>query len=149
MSRAADSGTIRAGSHLLAAIIRQTTTQTPLEFAQENLFKPLGMANMSWSSDPTGLNSGGWGFALTLPDLARFGYLYLQQGMWEGQAVLPAAWVEASTTAQIETGYMDYHYGYQWWVDPVGSYHARGYGGQYIFVVPEQNFVFTVVREYC
>ncbi len=133
------------GSHLLAAIIRQTTAQTPLDFAQENLFKPLGIANVYWPSDPTGLNVGGGGLELTLRDLARFGYLYLQQGVWEGQVVLPAAWVAASTTSQIETGYMGYHYGYQWWVDPAGSYHARGFGGQYIFVVPEQNMVVVFV----
>jgi CubicO group peptidase (beta-lactamase class C family) len=136
------------GSHLLAGVIRQTTSQTPLEFAQEHLFKPLGMANVFWPSDPTGLNVGGWGLELMLPDLARFGYLYLQHGVWEGQAVLPPGWVEVSTTPQIETGYRGYDYGYQWWVDPASGYHARGYGGQYIFVVPEQNMVVVFVSDF-
>lgn len=136
------------GSHLLAAIMRQTTAQTPLEFAQEHLFKPLGMANVFWPADPAGVNVGGWGLELTLPDLARFGYLYLQHGLWEGQAVLPAEWVEASTTSQIDTGYRGYDYGYQWWVDPAGGYHARGYGGQYIFVVPELNMVVVFVSDF-
>lgn len=133
------------GSHLLAAIVRQTTGRPPLAFAREHLFKPLGITNVYWEADPAGLNFGGWGLELTVPDLARFGYLFLQQGVWDGQAVLPAAWVEASTTSHIETGYLDYHYGYQWWVDPAGSYHARGYGGQYIFVVPDQNLVVVFV----
>jgi CubicO group peptidase (beta-lactamase class C family) len=133
------------GSHLLAAIIRQTTGRTPLEFARENLFKPLGITDVYWPADPSGLNVGGGGLELRLTDLARFGYLYLQQGVWAGQALLPAKWVAASTTAQIETGYLDYDYGYQWWVDPAGGYHARGYGGQYIFVLPEQNMVVVFV----
>ena len=133
------------GSHLLAATIRQTTGQTPLEFARKNLFGPLGITNVYWPADPTGLNVGGGGLELRLTDLARFGYLYLQEGVWEGQAVLPAEWVAASTTAQIETGYLDYQYGYQWWVDPAGGYHAQGYGGQYIFVIPELNMVVVFV----
>jgi len=136
------------GSHLLAAIIRQESGRTPLEFARENLFGPLGITNVYWPTDPTGLNVGGGGLELRLTDLARFGYLYLQHGVWEGQAVLPAEWVEASTTSQIETGYRGFDYGYQWWVDPAGGYHARGYGGQYIFVVPEQNMVVVFVSDF-
>jgi hypothetical protein len=129
------------GSHLLSATIWQTTHKPPLEFAQDNLFRPLGISEVYWPADSTGINFGGSWLELTLPDMAKFGYLYLQQGVWDGQVIVPAAWVEASTSSKIETGYMDYQYGYQWWVDPTGGYHARGYGGQYIFVVPEQNMV--------
>jgi CubicO group peptidase (beta-lactamase class C family) len=133
------------GSHLLSAIIWQTTNRQPLDFAQENLFTPLGISDVLWPSDPTGINFGGAWLELTPRDMAKFGYLYLQHGVWDGQSVVPAEWVETSTTSHIETDYMDYHYGYQWWVDPAGGYHARGHGGQYIFVVPEQNMVVVFV----
>jgi CubicO group peptidase (beta-lactamase class C family) len=66
------------GSHLLSAIIWQTTHRQPLEFAQDNLFRPMGVSEVYWLSDPTGLNFGGSGLELTLPDMAKFGYLYLQ-----------------------------------------------------------------------
>ena len=72
--------------------------------------------------------------------MAKFGYLYLNEGLWDGRQIVPAAWVEASTRNHSPTPGM--YYGYQWWVMPwAGYYSAIGGGGQYIIVLPELDMV--------
>lgn len=74
-------------SHLLSAILQKATGQTALAYAQEHLFGPLGLEEVSWQSDPQGISIGGWGLSLTPHDMAKFGYLYLQRGVWGGTAI--------------------------------------------------------------
>jgi hypothetical protein len=78
--------------------------------------------------------------------MAKLGYLYLYHGQWDGKQIVPAGWVQASTTAHMETkGLMnaaeDDGYGYYWWIDSFGGYSAHGHGGQYIFVLPELDMI--------
>lgn len=134
-----------AGSHLLSAIIKKTTGVSALDYAQKNLFAPLGITDVFWASDPNGVSTGGWGLELVPHDMAKFGYLYLHNGVWGGQPIVPAAWVKASTAPHMNADYMGYQYGYQWWVHPSDVYHARGYGGQRIFVLPKQEMVVVMV----
>ena len=74
-------------------------------------------------------------------DMAKIGYLYLNGGLWDGKQLVPAAWVEASTNEHISARTLQEGYGYQWWVDASDIYMALGYGGQFIFVVPEKDLV--------
>jgi CubicO group peptidase (beta-lactamase class C family) len=131
------------GSHLLSAILQETTGVTALEFAQQNLFGPLGISPGRWESDPQGINVGGAWLRLTPRDMAKFGYLYLNGGQWDGQQVVPADWVATSTHEHIRAGgqWLSDGYGYQWWIDQAGYYMALGYGGQYIVVVPDRDLV--------
>jgi CubicO group peptidase (beta-lactamase class C family) len=133
------------GTLLLSAILAQATGQSALEYAQERLFTPLGITNVQWWADLSGITQGGSGLELTPRDMAKFGYLYLKDGIWEGKTLIPAEWVKTSTQAHIEAGYLDLDYGYQWWVHPSGVYQARGFGGQRIFVLPEQQMVVVFV----
>ena len=134
------------GSLLLAAVLAQATGRSALEYAQQTLFSPLGISDVLWSADPQGISQGGAGLELVPRDMAKFGYLYLKGGVWDGQAIIPPQWVKTSTAEQIETGYvLDLEYGYHWWVHPSGVYHARGYGGQRIFVLPDQQMVVVFV----
>ncbi|MGB6894703.1 MAG: hypothetical protein WBF37_02010, partial [Dehalococcoidia bacterium] len=55
-------------------------------------------------------------------------YLYLKGGQWDGEQVVPAAWVEESTRELISARTLQDGYGYQWWVDASGIYMALGYG---------------------
>ena len=128
-------------SHLLSAIVQKTTRQSTLAFAKEFLFKPLGIADVRWGADPSGIAIGGSDLQLTPRDMARFGYLYLKRGVWEGQPVVPAGWVQASTTRHIQSSEASLGYGYQWWTYPDGSFAAHGLGGQFIFVRPRQDLV--------
>ena len=128
------------GSHLVSAILQKTTGMNELAFAQEYLFKPLGITDVSWTVDPNGIYRGEDGLELTPRDMAKIGYLYLKGGTWERQQIVSADWVKASSQKHIgATGGKDY--GYQWWVQPFGVYNAAGLGSQYIFVLSDLDMV--------
>jgi CubicO group peptidase (beta-lactamase class C family) len=132
-------------SLLLSAIIQEVTGKNTLEFAHENLFGPLGIADVEWPATPQGTTIG-WGRMRLRPhDMAKFGLLFLNEGRWEGQQVVPSSWVRESTTQRVATsdvfGTVSDGYGYQWWVDAQGYYMAAGFGGQLIFIIPDQNII--------
>ena len=132
--------------HLMSAIIQETTGVSTLEYAQEKLFGPLGITGVTWETDPHGIPLGNTGLRLSPRDMAKLGYLYLNRGGWNGQQIVPAKWVDQSTSKHMETkGLMNAAeedgYGYYWWIDAYGGYSAHGFGGQYIFVVPKLNLV--------
>jgi CubicO group peptidase (beta-lactamase class C family) len=129
------------GSYLLTAIVQAASGMTALEFASQHLFEPLGIHDVDWPASPQGINIG-WGDMRLKPlDMAKFGYLYLNQGRWEGEQILAPEWVAASTSAHIPAGTLSEGYGYQWWVDSNEYYMALGYAGQTIFVLPDQDMV--------
>jgi CubicO group peptidase (beta-lactamase class C family) len=122
--------------HLLSAIIQETTGKSALNFGAENLFNPLGIPNVYWPSDPQG-NSWGWGdMKMTPHDMAKLGYLFLNNGQWDGRQIVSAEWVEAATRGSS--------YGYQWWLKPSGTYYACGVGGQEIWVLPNLDMVIVM-----
>jgi CubicO group peptidase (beta-lactamase class C family) len=128
------------GSFLLSAIIQETTGENALTYAEENLFEPLGISDVDWPSNPQGISIG-WGNLHMLPhDMAKIGFLYLNEGEWDGEQIVPAEWVNESTKKHIDATLQD-GYGYQWWVDPPDVYMALGYAGQFIFVAPELDLV--------
>ena len=130
--------------HLLSAILQKTTGMSAREFANRFLFDPMGIASIPetrWQTDPQGVSIGPYGLYLTPRDLAKLGYLYLQNGQWNNQSILPADWVKASST-QHTTKDNGLLYGYLWTVDPAeGSYSALGLAGQQIYVIPSKNLV--------
>ena len=126
------------GMHLLSAILQEATGVTALEFAQKNLFEPLGIHEVLWRADPQGFTRG-WGDLYLKPlDAAKLGYLWLHKGVWEDRQIVSTSWVEDSVKAYSQTG-MD-GYGYGWWVSS-DSYYAFGRGGQNIKVYPAYNAV--------
>jgi CubicO group peptidase (beta-lactamase class C family) len=137
-----------AHTQLLSAILTKLAGEPLRDFAQRTLFSPLGIASKDWSwgRDDQGYYLGGWGIHIRTRDLARFGYLYLNGGVWDGQQVVPQEWVAESTSPQIATGYGS-RYGYLWWVHPsehVPTYEAIGYGGQSLYIVPSLDMVIVV-----
>jgi CubicO group peptidase (beta-lactamase class C family) len=129
-------------SQLLAAILEQATDMPLQRFARIWLFEPLGIPSSRWywTSDPQNIAFGGGGLHMTPRDMAKFGYLYLEGGVWQGQQVVPAEWVEAS----VEPA----QYGYQWWKLSGGGYAALGYMGQRIVVIPDLDMVVVVTGEF-
>ncbi|MFX0105298.1 MAG: serine hydrolase domain-containing protein [Candidatus Hodarchaeota archaeon] len=128
-------------SHLLAAIIRQTTGQSPLQYAHEVLFAPLGISNVFWTSDSQGLNFGGSELHLRPRDMAKFGLLYLHNGTWDGQQIVPESWISQSR-ASPAIPWSGTGYGYQWWKNlNLGTYEARGLHNQWIIVDPKNDLV--------
>ena len=136
-------------TELLSYLIKKTTGKQADEYAAEHLFGPLGITDTYWKRTPKGLNDTEGGLYLTPRDLAKIGYLYLNDGMWEGRRLLPEGWVKASTTPLVDTRpgqTRSRRYGYKWWVLPYGdagaqAYAALGYGGQRLIVVPEQQLI--------
>jgi len=161
-------------SHLVSVILSQATGRSALEFAREHLFGPMGVQDVAWPADPQG-HSCGWGQLQLQPrDMAKFGYLFLCDGVWEGQRILPAGWVAESTRFRFDPK-RGQGYGFFWWLrsvptqeglrsvspearlrspDCVGvlcsassarqSYFAAGIGMQVIDVTPATNMVCVV-----
>lgn len=139
------------GSHLLSMVINQTVESTTLAYADSQLFAPLGITEYEWETDPQGVVAGGSNLHLTPRDMAKYGYLYLNNGTWDGEELVPASWVNVSTTDHA-TPYNDTDsigYGYHWWINrPINTYLAIGYRGQQINVVPEHNLVVVFTAGY-
>lgn len=140
-------------THLLSAILEQATGMSMYEFGREYLFDPVGMDSVQIGTDPQGIADGGNGIWLSTSDMAKFGALFLNGGSWEGQQVVPADWVEQSTSVQFQRSTGSADYGYQWWVRTFGdlqydAFFAQGHGGQYIFVVPQLELVVAINSDY-
>jgi CubicO group peptidase (beta-lactamase class C family) len=130
-------------SHILSAIIQQRVGTNVHDFAQQALFDPLGIKAVSWEEDRQGIPIGGWGLQLTPRDMAKLGYLYLNNGAWDGRQLVPAAWVDAATRRHTATdSQLGLGYGYQWWTYPAfGAYAALGRDGQTVFVAPDLQLI--------
>jgi CubicO group peptidase (beta-lactamase class C family) len=130
-------------SHLLTAIIQQTTGVNPRDFAEQYLFKPLGISDVTWMADPAGIPYGAGGFRLTPRDMAKLGYLYLQDGQWDGKQIVSSEWVKSATQRRADVD-VDIHfgYGYHWFtVTSMEGYAAIGNGGQIVLVIPKFDLV--------
>ena len=153
---AADPGTVwvysSGVSQLLSGILRARTGVDAATYAERHLFGPLGIRDYYWKRTPDGLPDTEGGLYLAPRDLARIGQLFLQDGVWEGKRIVPEGWVRASTGIAVPdtlpaNGTPDWGYGYQWWlrddVAAAGSrvIAARGYGGQFLIVVPGLDLV--------
>lgn len=137
-------------SHLLSAIIQRTTGKSALEFGWEVLFRPLGIADVRWDYDPQGINIGSATMYIIPRDMAKLGYLYLNGGMWEGESIIPSAWVDRSfqSHTKIETAGGAADYGYFWWIYPErGLYEAWGGQGQRIGIFPDLNIVAVMTSD--
>lgn len=141
-----------AAMHLLSVILTHQTGMSAFDYAQARLFKPLGMQVHHWPHDPLGNSEGAAGLRLTARDMAKFGYLYLNSGQWEGQEIVPTWFVRDSTRKQSEGGDPEpANYGYLWWVlyeSHAVGYCAAGYGGQYIFVFPNQDLIIVTTADH-
>jgi CubicO group peptidase (beta-lactamase class C family) len=131
-----------SSSHLIGAVVQKVTSKPLAEYAEEKLFRPLGIEGAAWWKTQDGRNTGGWGLFLRPEDMAKLGQLFLDGGRWNGRQVVPAAWVDESTRKWAETpsASQTLGYGYQWWRTEWG-YMAQGSGGQFIFVNPDQDLV--------
>ena len=129
-------------SQLLSAIISEATGMSALDFARTHLFEPLNIQDVIWPADPQGNNTGWGDFFMHSKDMAKIGYLFLNEGKWKDKQVISAEWIKQATKQRITLADGE-GYGYRWWMpdELPGLYEARGRGGQRICVLPEKNFV--------
>lgn len=135
-------------THLLSAVLTTVSNMPVSYYASKMLFHPLGISSpVYWESDPQGINWGGTNMFLTPRMLARFGQLYLADGIWNGQRIFPRGWVEESFSRHAD-GWHDYAtYGYLWWLSSFNGIDfafASGYGGQYVYVIPALKCVMVL-----
>jgi CubicO group peptidase (beta-lactamase class C family) len=138
-------------SVLLGKIVGVATGRRVDHWAEERLFKPIGIEDYYWKTTPDGEVDTEGGLYLSAHDLARIGYLFLRGGEWDGQQIISEEWVQASTAPVVadivpDNGRPDSGYGYQWWVPDHEAgetqvFAGNGYGGQFILVAPEYDIV--------
>ncbi|KWX77623.1 serine hydrolase domain-containing protein [Paenibacillus jilunlii] len=148
-------------SQLLSAILVQGSGMTTARFAEQYLFGPLGIEEYQWEADPQGIHTGGFGLKLTPSALLKFGQLYLQQGCWEGAQLISRERLARSvTTAMHAEAPRRGGYGWHWWTDSyphaagdgeppaaIPFYYARGYAGQFVYVLPEPQTVVVLTQD--
>jgi CubicO group peptidase (beta-lactamase class C family) len=133
-------------TQLLSYIIKKATGLEADDYAKAHLFTPLGM-RYYWKRTPKGLADTEGGLYLEPRDLAKFGYLFLKDGTWDGARILPPEWTKQSTSWLVDAGRRGRGYGYKWWLlsrkgpGTFDAYAAIGYGGQRLIVVPELDVV--------
>ena len=132
-------------THLLSAILAKATGESALDYARQRLFGPLGISNVFWRRDPQGNPIGGYGLFLQPRDMAKLGYLYLHNGVWDGTQIVPPEWIDRVRHATIPMGIANLRYANLFWVDSGrDAYFANGFHGQRIFVMPTQDIVAVV-----
>jgi CubicO group peptidase (beta-lactamase class C family) len=148
------------GSLLLSRAIEQATGTTVAEFAAEGLFAPIGITSWAWPSSPEGHSITGDDLELTPIGMARIGRLFLNGGVWNGEQIVPAEWVDLSTATHVgyAEGVETFEYGYHWWrfrddlsvaaaLAVNDAYFAWGNGGQFIIVVPHMDLIVVMTGE--
>ncbi len=135
-------------THVIGMVIRGATGQSIPDLLEQNVIQHMG-----FEADPYYVTDGYdvafvlGGLNLRTRDYARFGQMFLQDGRWNGQQIVPVDWVAASTVASAPTAAGEQGYGFQWWMAPdapEGEYFARGIYGQYIFIDTARNVVIAL-----
>lgn len=143
-------------TYMLSAIVQKVTGQTVLDYLKPRLFGPLGIDDADWEESPQGINTGGWGLRVHTEDIAKFGQLYLQKGVWNGKRLIPEAWIHDATRAEVQSkgGKGDASvndwiqgYGYQFWRCRNDAYRGDGAYGQYCIVLPKEDTVVAITSE--
>ncbi len=148
-------------TYMLSAIVQKVSGQKVVDYLRPRLFAPLQIRGMTWETCPRGINTGGWGLAIQTEGLAKFGRFYLQNGAWNGQQILPAAWIKEATSFKIQQSAAegadleklkktsDWHQGYcyQFWRCRHNAFRGDGAFGQYMIVLPDQEAVIAITCE--
>lgn len=137
-------------SHLLSAILTRAAGRNTYALARDWLARPLGISIPPWDRDPQGTYFGGNNMAISPRALLRIGELYRRGGVFDGRRVISAAWIRRSWTPLTRSPYSGDAYGYGWFItglDGAAAYYARGYGGQYLYVLPDRALTLVITSD--
>jgi len=127
----------------LLGIIERASGRKLLDYAREKLFDPLGMDSVQWMTTADGLPTGGFGIDMTPHDMMRFGYLYLNNGNWDGQQVIPESYIASTPPPKSSDSYYG-HWSHIW---IPGAYQSGGANGQKIIVIPKYDLVVVITAD--
>jgi CubicO group peptidase (beta-lactamase class C family) len=139
-----------AATFMLSAIVQQVTGQTVFDYMQPRIFKPLTIRGIDWDLNPQGINLGMIGLRLHTEDMAKFGRLLMQNGVWGGKQLIPKEWIKEATSFKIQTtipGKKDslnlsdwgQGYCYQMWRGRNNSVRLDGMAGQFVILFPDKD----------
>ncbi len=131
-------------THLLSAIVTRASGMSTLEFGRRYLARPLGITLPVWMRDPQGIYFGGNEMQMTPRDMVAIGELYRRGGAIDGLEIVSAQWIRASLVPRTRSRWSGRYYGYGWWMRALAghpAHYAWGYGGQFIFVIPDLEAV--------
>ncbi len=138
---------------ILARIIQNVTNQPFDQYLNENIFNELGITTFSMNLDPSGNFDGGRGASMSFLDWAKFGYLMLENGIWNDRRIIDPNFVAEASTVQIPvSGFLNLGYGWRLFgdtfdflpVDRTDIYYINGDIGQHQFILPSQNMVIQI-----
>lgn len=132
-------------THVIGMVIRGAAGRSIADLMTEKVIGPLGLeADPYYLTDGFGVEFVLGGMNTTTRDNARFGQMVADGGVWEGQRIVPEAWILESTRPSAKTAADEIGYGYQWWIPQgavTGQFMARGIYGQYIYIDRTRNVV--------
>lgn len=142
-----------AGVFLLGRVLERAAGVKVPAFADEVLFRPLGISSFAWQMSPLGHAQTGGGLALKSRDLLKLGQLYANGGEWNGRQVVSGQWVAESLRPRAQVDERN-EYGYLWWLtsvevggEPVPAFYMSGTGGNKVYVLPDIRLVAVVTSE--
>jgi CubicO group peptidase (beta-lactamase class C family) len=138
-------------TNVLGQVVQKVSGLSLHEFADQYLFEPLGITHKSWVMLAGQVTYASGDLRLRPRDMAKIGFLFLNDGAWDGQHVISADWITQATAWSVQTLNPDWGYGYQWWLfhhtangETYPTFGARGWGGQTITVVPDADMVIVL-----
>lgn len=146
-------------SQVLGMVLREATGQDLSSYLEGKIWRRIGMeSDAYWIVDGEGMELAFGGLNAVLRDYARFGLLYLHEGLWNDRRIIPAEWVRDSVTpdaphlqpGENPASSSPLGYGYQWWIpeNPEGDFLAMGIYNQFIYVHPRYNVVIAKTSAY-
>ena len=136
-------------THTLCAIVQKVTGMKMMDYLKPRLFDPLGIEDIYCQECPMGINAGSRGIHCRTLDMAKFGQLVLQKGVWKGKQLIPSHWIEEATKKQVDTSTKgtkidgNRGYGYQFWRLRDDAFAGIGSGGQLIVMIPSADMVWV------
>jgi len=139
---------------VLAAVVAEATGMSLCEYAADRLLGPLGIDVEGWHVEPGGYFSGGSGMFITPREIARFGQLVLDEGVFEGERLVSESWLDESLSSRWELGCLripvTQRYGFLWWGFDIGGHDvwmASGFGSQDVAIVPDLDLVTVITHD--
>lgn len=137
--------------HILSAIIQKQTNKTTKDWAKDVLFSKLDIQYFDWVTYKDGITMGAFGILATPREMAKFGHLVMNNGVWNEEQIVDSEWIETMTTTKIsakEVEYYDMSFGYYWWIDESREImFMNGHGGQYVIIKPSKNLIVVTTAE--